>query len=306
MKSFLFAIDKSNPEHWSYAVREGIWDTKKQLRQDPVEPGDLMYFWQSGDGIVGVASATSAMYGRGSAPMPWNITDDKRDEYTYRIDLSPIQSGSATSLTWNEIATETGTPALQTPRHVPRNQEWLAEKVLGRSKAEKIFDELLQSVSTEPSALDGTTDGVGATYGPVPDEDTRRKTLRAIHVRQGQPRFRNMLMENYEGRCAISGCTTEALLDAAHITPYRGTHANVTHNGILLRTDFHTLFDKHLLTVVPSADAFTVRVDPDVDDYYQQFEGATLAVRPGASGAPSPLELKVHNDACEFLFADGS
>lgn len=189
MKSFLFAIDKSNPEHWSYAVREGIWDTKKQLRQDPVEPGDLMYFWQSGDGIVGVASATSAMYGRGSAPMPWNITDDKRDEYTYRIDLSPIQSGSATSLTWNEIATETGTPALQTPRHVPRNQEWLAEKVLGRSKAEKLFDELLQSVSTEPSALDETTDGVGAIYGPVPNEDTRRKTLRAIHVRQGQPDF---------------------------------------------------------------------------------------------------------------------
>lgn len=309
MESYLFAIDRSNPEHWSYAVRDGIWDTTKRLVQQPISVGDLMYFWQSGGGIVGVASATSAMYKRGSAPMPWNVDDDKLGDYKWRIDLSPIQSGSATPLTWPEIAAETGTPALQAPRRVPRNQEWLAEKVLGHSKAEEVFEALLQSVNANSSALgEGGSEAARGTtlFEPVPDEDTRRKELRAIHVRQGQPQFRGLLLENYEGRCAVSGCTTEALLDAAHITPYRGSHANVAHNGILLRTDLHTLFDKHLMTVVPSEDSFTVHIDPDVDEYYQQFEGRTLAVRPGAAGSPSAHELKVHNDACEFLFPDGA
>lgn len=48
MESYLFAIDEFNPQHWSYAVREGVWDTTKALRKDPVNPGDLLYFWQSG------------------------------------------------------------------------------------------------------------------------------------------------------------------------------------------------------------------------------------------------------------------
>lgn len=307
MESFLFAIDEFNPEHWSYAVREGVWDTKTTLRKDPIRPGDLLYFWQSGAGnrpghVAGVAVAQSEMYLRGDAPMPWNLTDDKLSDYKWRIDLTPLRTGSVTHLTWSDIASNTGTPVLQAPRHVPANQEWLAERVLGHSAAERVLRSLLNE-TVEDAAGKGGGDLPGSTLPiePVGTEDTRVTTMRAIRLRQGQPKFRSALLENYEGLCAITGCQTVALLDAAHITPYRGEHANRESNGILLRTDIHTLFDRHLLTIVYTDDAYTVRVDPDVDPYYQRFDGSPLNVPSAGEKAPSPIELGVHNDACEFL-----
>jgi predicted restriction endonuclease len=39
------------------------------------------------------------------------------------------------------------------------------------------------------------------------------------------------------------------VLDAAHILPYRGKQTNHVSNGLLLRTDLHTLFDLGLLAI---------------------------------------------------------
>jgi putative restriction endonuclease len=41
----------------------------------------------------------------------------------------------------------------------------------------------------------------------------------------------------------------ETLLEAAHIHPYKGAESNNVRNGILLRTDLHTLFDLGLLAI---------------------------------------------------------
>jgi predicted restriction endonuclease len=41
----------------------------------------------------------------------------------------------------------------------------------------------------------------------------------------------------------------EAVLEAAHIHPYRGAHTNDVTNGLLLRADLHTLFDLKLLWI---------------------------------------------------------
>lgn len=311
MESYLFAIDEFNPQHWSYAVREGVWDTTKALRKDPVNPGDLLYFWQSGKRrkpghIAGVAIARSGMYPRGNAPMPWNLTDDKIEDYKWRLDLEPLRTGSFTPLSWQDIREKTGTPALQAPRHVPTNQEWLAERVLGRSQAELVLGELLDEfVQSRGSSVRNEAPDSSHSFEPVGAEDTRTMTMRAIRLRQGQPAFRNALLSNYEGMCAVTGCQTAALLEAAHITPYRGKHANVETNGILLRSDVHTLFDRHLLSVLCDEDSYIVQVDPDVDPYYQQFDGSPLRVPTEAQKKPSPIELGVHNDACEFLAMRG-
>lgn len=69
--------------------------------------------------------------------------------------------------------------------------------------------------------------------------------------RLGQGAFRLMVMDAYERRCAITGETTLLVLEAAHIRPFAEAGPNATSNGLLLRSDFHKLFDCGLLTVTP-------------------------------------------------------
>jgi hypothetical protein len=89
-------------------------------------------------------------------------------------------------------------------------------------------------------------------FMPNDEVDARRKTVRDVVHRQGQPKFRKALVDAYHGRCAITGCSTLCTLQAAHVTPYLGKHTNVVSNGFLLRADIHTLWDLHLLAVDPT------------------------------------------------------
>jgi len=89
-------------------------------------------------------------------------------------------------------------------------------------------------------------------FDPSSVEDARQKTLRAIVQRRGQAAFRAALLAAYDGRCAISGCDTDVVLEAAHIFPYRGDSTNHVANGLLLRADLHTLFDLGLFAIEES------------------------------------------------------
>lgn len=89
------------------------------------------------------------------------------------------------------------------------------------------------------------------TFNATNMTDARLREFRAIAIRQGQPEFRKKLIYAYGGICAISGCSITNVLEAAHILPYRGAHTNNIKNGILLRTDLHTLFDLGLLRIEP-------------------------------------------------------
>ena len=79
----------------------------------------------------------------------------------------------------------------------------------------------------------------------APDE----KMLREIWARRGQPRFRNVLLEAYGNRCCISDSSIVELLEAAHIDSHSDGGDYSVSNGLLLRADFHTLFDQLLLSV---------------------------------------------------------
>lgn len=86
-------------------------------------------------------------------------------------------------------------------------------------------------------------------FDPEDVEDGRKKVLTAVVRRQGQAAFRRSLMRAYEGRCAVSGCAVEPLLEAAHIRAYFGPETNHVTNGLLLRADIHTLFDLGLIWI---------------------------------------------------------
>jgi hypothetical protein len=130
-------------------------------------------------------------------------------------------------------------------------------------------------------------------FDPNDEEDARERTVAAVVRRQGQPAFRSLLLKLYRGRCAVSGCDIEAVLEAAHITPYKGPRTNHPSNGLLLRADLHTLFDLGLLAV----DTQTMKslVAREVQgSCYGEYAGKPLAIPENLKGHPSRNALDEH------------
>jgi predicted restriction endonuclease len=133
----------------------------------------------------------------------------------------------------------------------------------------------------------------GGEFDPTSLEDERKKVLASIVRRQGQPAFRQALLIAYEGRCAISACSAAQALEAAHIVPFTGPSTNSVTNGLLLRSDIHTLFDLRLLSVSPSDK--TVWVSPLLDGTeYEKFRGTKLRLPRHTGEMPSPTALSEH------------
>lgn len=88
-------------------------------------------------------------------------------------------------------------------------------------------------------------------FDPASQQDARQRVLAAVLRRRGQSKFRAGLLRAYGGKCAITGCSVEAILEAAHVTPYLGPNTNALSNGILLRADLHTLWDLGLIAIEP-------------------------------------------------------
>jgi hypothetical protein len=89
-------------------------------------------------------------------------------------------------------------------------------------------------------------------FDPAVLEDTRVRTRASIVKRQGQGKFRSSVLSAYEHRCAITGCDVLEALEAAHIFPYLGPRTNLVVNGLLLRSDLHTLYDLGLIAIDPT------------------------------------------------------
>lgn len=93
-------------------------------------------------------------------------------------------------------------------------------------------------------------------FDPATLDDARQHVIASIVQRRGQSTFRQSLLRHHGGRCMVSGCDVEDVLDAAHVVPYKGPKTNHSTNGLLLRTDLHSLFDLGLLAV--DADSMTI------------------------------------------------
>ena len=99
-------------------------------------------------------------------------------------------------------------------------------------------------------------------------------SFRVVSTRQGQGAFRDELLNAQSGRCAVTGCEEQAVLQAAPIKGVASKGRHSARNGLLLRADIHDLFDAGLLII--DAD-FTVRVHEQVDDMeYRRLDGRRL------------------------------
>ena len=135
-------------------------------------------------------------------------------------------------------------------------------------------------------------------FSPASVTDGREIAMRAIVQRRGQKGFRASLIRAYHETCCVSGESCLQVLEAAHIVPYQGEATNHVQNGLLLRSDVHTLFDLHLVGIDP--EDFTVFVSSSVDSpLYRSLHGTKVSLPDDATELPSAEALAAHLSKCK-------
>jgi len=124
-----------------------------------------------------------------------------------------------------------------------------------------------------------------------------------IRPRLGQGSFRILVTDAYGRRCAITGERVLPVLQAAHIRPYARGGEHRVDNGLLLRSDLHTLFDRGYLTVTPEFRlevSRRIREDFDNGRHYYGLDGQRIQIPRDPAHRPAQESLRWHND-CAFL-----
>ena len=265
-----------------------------------LEPGDLFLFKlhvRDGGKIVG--GATYMWYSPFPAWLAWEAFEEKNgaatfDEMRTRIERyrrAPIGPGKA----------EVGCIVLREPfffdeRYwvaAPRN--WKPNIVQGKGYdlTEGIGRELWDEVS-RAWQLSGARP-VGAPE--VPERPMFREAIG--RVRLGQGTFQVMVRDAYQRRCAVTREKALPVLQAAHIRPVTAEGQHQVSNGLLLRSDVHTLFDRGYATV--SADlrfrvSRRLKSDFDNGEHYYALAGTELWLPTRPDERPSTESLEWHAD----------
>jgi len=145
------------------------------------------------------------------------------------------------------------------------------------------FESILVSAGSLTSFSSGVT-------LPVNEIELGR-VLREVQQRLYQSKFRSALLNAYGSKCAISGCQVSEVLEAAHIDPWCNSGSNDISNGLLLRADIHTLFDRNFIGIDPETVSVVLR-ESIRNTEYGQFHGARLSLPTQDVARPSLQLLK--------------
>lgn len=119
--------------------------------------------------------------------------------------------------------------------------------------------------------------------------------LELRRARENQTPFRRELINAYGCQCAITGCTVDAALEAAHIVPYSGPASQFVNNGLLLRADVHRLFDGNLIWVDP--DDFTIKIDSVLaKTEYRELAGRKLTLPAHSANRPAARAFRLRSE----------
>lgn len=188
------------------------------------------------------------------------------------------------------------TSFLEPLEQVPAPPDWPKNIVRG-----KTYDGV-QATSIVESMLTGLLSqhhNLRLVEGPVFGEPHLAPT------RLGQGAFKALVLNAYNRRCAVTGDKIRPVLQAAHIRPVSHGGANRLDNGILLRSDVHTLFDNGYLAV---DEQYCLRVSPRLraefgngEEFYR-LDHAEISVPRRSVDKPNREFLEWHRDTL-FLSA---
>jgi putative restriction endonuclease len=123
---------------------------------------------------------------------------------------------------------------------------------------------------------------------------------RLAPYRLGQHAFQAKVLDAYSRRCSITGDKIKPVLQAAHIRPLPAGGEHRLDNGLLLRSDVHTLFDRGYLGVDPKYRLLVSRRLREEFGNGEQFyarAGQTITVPERRPDRPNPEFLEWHADS---------
>jgi putative restriction endonuclease len=134
----------------------------------------------------------------------------------------------------------------------------------------------------------------------IEEEQARYGKETTIKPRLGQGAFRILVTDAYHRACAITGEHSLPALEAAHIKPFNENGPHAVNNGLLLRSDFHRLFDRGYLTVTPE---YRIEISRRLKEEFENgrsyypFAGHPLSHLPNAPDERPRKELLIwHNE----------
>ena len=110
--------------------------------------------------------------------------------------------------------------------------------------------------------------------------------------------FKLLVIEAYQRKCAISGEQAAPVLRVAQIRPSRLGGLKDISNGLLLRSDYCTLFERGYITVSPDykvAVSKRVAADFGENSEYNKIQGCQIAWPDNKEKWPSHAYLEWHN-----------
>jgi putative restriction endonuclease len=110
-----------------------------------------------------------------------------------------------------------------------------------------------------------------------------------VQPRLGQGAFRIVVTDAYERKCAVTGERVLPVLEAAHIRPFNEGGLNQIDNGLLLRSDLHTLFDRGYITVTSDYHIeVSRRIREDYENGREYYALHGFIIREPRVGIPRP------------------
>lgn len=180
--------------------------------------------------------------------------------------------------------------------------EWSPSIVRGKAKgyeldkaAGKFIWDRLQGAWQRQSASE-----LEAEARRVEEERSRYGRETTIRPRLGQGAFRILVTDAYKRACAITEEHSLPALEAAHIKPFNESGPHAVNNGLLLRSDFHRLFDRGYVTITPE---YKIEVSRRLKEEFENgrsyypFSGQRLGHLPGQIADRPHKDLLIwHND----------
>jgi putative restriction endonuclease len=180
--------------------------------------------------------------------------------------------------------------------------DWSASIVRGKAKGYELDKEAGQFIwkNLQQAWAHQNVFDLGREAQHIEEDRARYGKEITITPRLGQGAFRVLVTDAYLRACAITEEHSLPALEAAHIKPFNESGPHAVNNGLLLRSDFHRLFDRGYITVTPE---YKIEVSGRLKEEFENgrsyypFHGKLLGHLPALpEDRPSNELLIWHND----------